>query len=541
MPKFAGAEHNMLIYYNLPAINRLNIDAYKHFVNAFAQHAIDSTAMFNPTAIIYAAMLGHIDLVEMFIRKDVKLVNQHDEYGLTPLIAAVCGKNTIIRIIEILIEEGANIDEKNYHDETPLICAVSRGYATLVQIFITKGANVDLQDEAGQTALIHAVLKGHANIVKILLYNGAKTDLADNSGQTPLMHALLQKNDTIIEMLITEDAAGIDKPDNYDKTPLIFAAMSGHDAVVTTLLNRGAEIDKPDKYGNTPLISAAIEGHNAVVKTLLNHGAKINQPDNYGNTPLISAAMSGHNAVVKTLLNHGAKINQPDNYGETALISAAIEGHNAVVKTLLNYGAKINQPDNYGNTPLISAAMSGHNAVVKTLLNHGVKYVATFNTIANTPSVSDHNKAFLTTLENYVSQQDKQTVACFALALLASTAIAAIGVLALFSISCHWVICLAVAIVSCSSSSVFMALLCKQNAQRQTIDTTHEHTLLHRFLLGLINIAPAACVVFHMSSILCPPLLLVVIGIMSISLLSNSFYTREPNKIPAIMANTSRC
>ena len=475
MPKFAGAEHNMLIYYNLPAINRLNIDAYKHFVNAFAQHAIDSTAMFNPTAIIYAAMLGHIDLVEMFIRKDVKLVNQHDEYGLTPLIAAVCGKNTIIRIIEILIEEGANIDEKNYHDETPLICAVSRGYATLVQIFITKGANVDLQDEAGQTALIHAVLKGHANIVKILLYNGAKTDLADNSGQTPLMHALLQKNDTIIEMLITEDAAGIDKPDNYDKTPLIFAAMSGHDAVVTTLLNRGAEIDKPDKYGNTPLISAAIEGHNAVVKTLLNHGAKINQPDNYGNTPLISAAMSGHNAVVKTLLNHG------------------------------------------------------------------VKYVATFNTIANTPSVSDHNKAFLTTLENYVSQQDKQTVACFALALLASTAIAAIGVLALFSISCHWVICLAVAIVSCSSSSVFMALLCKQNAQRQTIDTTHEHTLLHRFLLGLINIAPAACVVFHMSSILCPPLLLVVIGIMSISLLSNSFYTREPNKIPAIMANTSRC
>ena len=289
------------------------------------------------------------------------------------------------------------------------------------------------------------------------------------------------------------------------------------------MLDRQAEIDAQDKKGQTALMMAAFTGNYSCVNILLDKNADINKQDNNGATALIMSLSVGRPDVAKILLDAQAAVDTQDNNGATALMMAAKYSLDDVIKLLLNKGANIDIKDKNGLTALEYTAEN--TTAFKALLHNGAKYIYKYTKFSNLLQQE---------IDQYASQQDKQTITCFTLALLASTAIAAIGVLALFSISCHWIICLAVAIVSCSSSSVFMALLCKQNAQRQTIDATHEHTLLHRFLLGLISIAPAACVVFHMLPVSCPPLLLVAIGIMSISLLSNSFYTRIPHKIPGM-------
>jgi ankyrin repeat protein len=211
----------------------------------------------------------------------------------------------------------------------------------------------------------------------------------------------------------------------------------------------------------------------------------------------------------------------------SALHCAAMAGDIKLVEMLLAKGADINLQDTYGQTPLYIAAMYRHDAVVRRLLDNG----ADVNIKAN----DGH-----TPLSIAASQENK-IIACFMLALLASLAIAALGVLAVCGISCSLVLCLAVAIVSCVPSLVFLHLLDKQNTQRQerTSESTQDNSVIgqtdktsrHKFLVG-------ACVVLHISAgvsaAFCPPLCLVVIG-MLISLLGTEFSGRTPNKMLEIM------
>ena len=249
--------------------------------------------------------------------------------------------------------------------------------------------------------------------------------------------------------------------------------------------------------------------------------------------------MHGHDNVVQTLLANQANIDMQDNNGNTALIHAAMHGHDNVVQTLLTNRANINAQDNNGNTALIHAAMSEYDNVVKTLLHNGAKYIDTYN--------KQHNKQLLQKIAQYESHQVKQTTTCFVLALLPSLAIYIIGALAVCGISCPLGICLAIAIVNCATSSGFMAVLCKQNTKRQNISTQNscsnisqaDNTYPYRFLAGLISIAPVAFVVLQMSAVLCPPLLLVAISIMSIILSGNSFRNSIPNKISERVTTSS--
>jgi ankyrin repeat protein len=62
---------------------------------------------------------------------------------------------------------------------TPLICASSKGYGSIVDSLIRAGASVDTQDEDGNTAFRWASIKGHGSIVdsfiqqyRFLYYNG---------------------------------------------------------------------------------------------------------------------------------------------------------------------------------------------------------------------------------------------------------------------------------------------------------------------------------------------------------------------------------
>jgi hypothetical protein len=228
---------------------------------------------------------------------------------------------------------------------------------------------------------------------------------------------------------------------------------------------------------------------------------------------------------------------------------AAWFGHTEVVRILLAAGANIEAIDNeYGFTALMIAAYGGHAEVVNLLLHKGAKFTfAAMQTFANVQVVDfTKRQAVIEKLTHYTSQQDNQTGALAVLVLLASYTIIAIGILALLGINCSVSFCFPVAIVSCVSSLVYSTVLSKQNNQRQERKTNHadkpsialqRKTYLNILLDILINIAPAACVMLHMLPVLCPPLLLVAIGIMSIILLDRSFDNRIQNDTLPLLAN----
>jgi hypothetical protein len=193
------------------------------------------------------------------------------------------------------------------------------------------------------------------------------------------------------------------------------------------------------------------------------------------------------------------------------------------------------------------------------LLDNGLEYIECINRckdistsatvddkeiVSSQATISAEQKAVLEIIANYASRRRNEIIAFFTLSLLASLAIAALGVLVVCGImSCSSIIFFAVAIVSCVSSSRFLHLLDQQNTERQKIASQPtadnlgivqtDKTSRQKWLL-------TACVVLQLSAVmsaasLCPPLCLVVIGILSISLLGINFFCRAPNEMTAIM------
>ncbi|XP_075104125.1 uncharacterized protein LOC107778106 isoform X2 [Nicotiana tabacum] len=92
------------------------------------------------------------------------------EVGCTPLHRAASTGNS--ELCELLIEEGAEIDEVDKAGETPLMTAVVCGNKEVAMLLIRHGANVDAEDKEGYTVLGRA-----SNDLRPALVDAAKTML----------------------------------------------------------------------------------------------------------------------------------------------------------------------------------------------------------------------------------------------------------------------------------------------------------------------------------------------------------------------------
>lgn len=117
---------------------------------------------------------------ELLKRKaDINIHNFFD--GTSAIIEAVRLKDYDIKFVQMLIENGANVNDvetgarKNGNStrETPLISAVGSGKMGFVEILVENGADVNYQNEFGQSAFSKSVTLTKYKIASYLLENGA--------------------------------------------------------------------------------------------------------------------------------------------------------------------------------------------------------------------------------------------------------------------------------------------------------------------------------------------------------------------------------
>ncbi len=96
----------------------------------------------------YAVELNNYDVVEYLVDK-VDLSNQGGRYYETALQDAIFYGN--LRIAELLIRSGTNLDIQNIDGETALHIAAKYGHANIVKMLIDAGASTNIQDEEGNT------------------------------------------------------------------------------------------------------------------------------------------------------------------------------------------------------------------------------------------------------------------------------------------------------------------------------------------------------------------------------------------------------
>ena len=114
-------------------------------------------------------------------------------YLLRQLVEAVAQNN--FAKVEELLKNGATINGKDFFKQTPLEYAVRNGHLKMMEYLIQAGANVDVQNEDEYTLLMR-IIQGFKYVVglpmvKILLKNGADVSIIGNGGMSALSLAQL--------------------------------------------------------------------------------------------------------------------------------------------------------------------------------------------------------------------------------------------------------------------------------------------------------------------------------------------------------------
>jgi len=240
-------------------------------------------------------------------------INKEDRNELTPLRIATLRNQT--ELVTFLINAGADVNMKaTTTGVTPLMYTViGSPDLKIVNIFIESGANVNAEDESGMTPLMYAAASSRMKpeILTALINAGADVNAKANNGTTPLIYAtkLLGNPKTVITLI----SAGADVNAKTDDgtTPLIAAAgrydtLGDLTAAISALLNEDPK--------------AAVNFSLEMVTALVKAGADVNAKANDGTTPLIAAAMHTRTPeVIITLLDLGADQKATDDSGKTAL------------------------------------------------------------------------------------------------------------------------------------------------------------------------------------------------------------------------------
>ncbi|KAM6973036.1 uncharacterized protein FYW47_003133 [Aplochiton taeniatus] len=127
----------------------------------------------------------------------------------SPLISgAAQGK---LRLVRLLLEGGAHVNERNLKGETPLlaVCKALRGEPTgpetlkLLVYLIQNQADPNAQDKAGRTPLMYACMeRAGFDVASTLLSAGADPSMEDYSGASALVYAINARHQPTLQVLL---------------------------------------------------------------------------------------------------------------------------------------------------------------------------------------------------------------------------------------------------------------------------------------------------------------------------------------------------
>ncbi|MBD2863101.1 ankyrin repeat domain-containing protein [Paenibacillus oceani] len=264
-----------------------------------------------------------------------ELIHAGDERGNTPLHWAVLTRN--LRLLDGLIERGADPDARRMDGATPLQLAIEGDYWFRSQRDLNRNA-----------------IRNAWFVVGYLVARGAAYDLwtAAAIGDTES-----------IESFLNEDSALVQAPDSMGRRALSYAAKYGHSAAVQLLLDYGADPNaaEPDAPYGSALWHAVNGNYEDIVQRLLESGANPNAPVDASGNPLFIAAKRGHSSLVQLLYAHGAAMN---------LDAACCLGRLDLAGEILQANPSlVNSGGDYG--PLCMAAGEGRTDLVRLLIRRG--------------------------------------------------------------------------------------------------------------------------------------------------------------------------
>jgi ankyrin repeat protein len=278
-------------------------------------------------------------------------INSRDAKGATALMyAALYGD---IDFVNMLLDKGADANLSNDLGINALMWAA--GDLAKVRALIAHGANVNARSNYGYTALsVAAASPGNLSTVLLLLDKGADPKAVDKDGVGPLWLACARGDSEIVRELLRHGADPNEKHLKLTETALMWASKMNRPRSVEALLKAGADVNQrsairvPAQSGQqevgltSALLWAAPRNDPETVRLLLNAHADPNAIDMRGLTPLMLAVTNEDQnpETLNLLIGKTADINHRDENGLTALDWARKWGSTPLVTMLDSGGAQ---------------------------------------------------------------------------------------------------------------------------------------------------------------------------------------------------------
>ncbi|XP_066154160.1 transient receptor potential channel pyrexia-like [Euwallacea fornicatus] len=299
--------------------------------------------------LLWAAFLGKMDLIQVFLEMGAQLSFYEHIYGLSALHLAAF-KGCIKSIHYLLSQKGCHVNLicKCY---SPLHCAAFGDNPEVATLLLERGANVDsLTNDVhcNIEGVLHCAVRANSSsCLKLFCHKGANVNQLDSSGRTPIHLAAELGYKECLKVLVDAKGANVDhQTKEKQQTALHLAAEHRHMDCIEVLLEQNALTNIVDYRHHTPLHLAARAQCNSSVKLLLSKGkASPNARDVKQRTPLhlvVSEANKNNCAeTIKTLIRYGADVNAKDNEGHTPLHLAATNELSDCVETLILLNADV--------------------------------------------------------------------------------------------------------------------------------------------------------------------------------------------------------
>lgn len=162
----------------------------KTLLNHGAELNIRSTA-FDMTPLLNTAAFSDFVAGAQLLIENGAGIEEADLMDRTPLLNA-CNtfKTTDGSMARLLLQQGAEVEHRDHKGRTALALAASRGQDMTVRILLRHGANIEARDLVLRTPLMHAVREGWPSVTNVLLENGARVNVMQRTGLTPLAVAI---------------------------------------------------------------------------------------------------------------------------------------------------------------------------------------------------------------------------------------------------------------------------------------------------------------------------------------------------------------
>ncbi|KAK1836349.1 ankyrin repeat-containing domain protein [Podospora conica] len=305
-------------------------------------------------------------------------VNARGKDRLPFALHTACNSEADTKIIELLLDLGADVNAIGGAFGTALQVASYRGSYDTVALLLRRGADPNIRAGTYNTALQAAYEAGHPKVIDLLYEHGAlNTFVGGKSGS--VMGAAISNwrngnNATVdgIRQLVTKHGFDVNlqygKFGNALQHSIHLLCVDAFDCILAA----GADVNKVNGCSGTALTAAAYQGNTHMLEALLSRGAQLNLGNSLLPNAAFGAILGNEDKILQQLIAGGADVVNPVSVLGTSLQVASIYCGLRIVKTLVRTGAPINTPPcGRHGSPLQAMIASRDDVGARYLLHRG--------------------------------------------------------------------------------------------------------------------------------------------------------------------------